>query len=176
MAAAGLIPASLSQEFIDSITDIHRQLQASRFMAISAVTLLVYDWLATLDKEVKFIWGRKWSFARVVYHLNRVLPLLLLSTILIPNILFAPSSYSATENNVLYRCKPIILTYSYGVVGLLAILCATSIIRCWALYGQTWVLWLLIPALIVTVGHALAQVTLNIGKTVYLSNPPDIDD
>ncbi|CAE6357443.1 unnamed protein product [Rhizoctonia solani] len=30
---------------------------------------------------------------------------------------------------------------------------------------------LLIPALILTVGHALTQVTLNIGKTVYLSNP-----
>ncbi|EUC62621.1 F-box-like domain protein [Rhizoctonia solani AG-3 Rhs1AP] len=142
MSVAGLIPASISKEFIDSITNIHSQLQTSRFMAISAITLLVYDWLTTLDKEMKFIWGRKWSFARVVYHLNRVLPLLLLSTILIPNILFAPSRYTST-------------------------LWCGSIVSCL----MRWVLWLLIPALILTVGHALTQVTLNIGKTVYLSNP-----
>ncbi|CAE6357424.1 unnamed protein product [Rhizoctonia solani] len=101
MSVAGLIPASISKEFIDSITNIHSQLQTSRFMAISAITLLVYDWLTTLDKEMKFIWGRKWSFARVVYHLNRVLPLLLLSTILIPNILFAPSRYTSTASVLL---------------------------------------------------------------------------
>lgn len=161
----GLIPASSSREFVDSITEIHDQLQTARYMAIAAFTLLVYDWMATLDKEVEFIWGRKWTFARVVYHLNRILPVLLFSVILIPNILFAPSYYTAT------MCKGIILSYSYGVVVLLALLCATSIIRCWATYGQRWVLWLLIPALILTVGHALAQVTLNIGKTLYLANP-----
>ncbi|KAH7335016.1 hypothetical protein B0J17DRAFT_720537 [Rhizoctonia solani] len=181
MATAGIVPLSSTQEIVNSIVGIHDQLQTSRLLAISAVTLLVYDWVSTLDKEIKYIWGRKWSFARVVYHLNRILPLLLLSAILIPNILFAPSYYTTTflqfaqrkekENNIICRCKRIILSYGYGVVGLLAVLCATSIIRCWALYGQTWVLWLLIPALIITVGHALAQVTLSIGNTRYMANP-----
>lgn len=165
MATAGLVPSSSTQEIVQSIVGIHDQLQTSRLLAISAVTLLAYDWVSTLDKEVKYIWGRKWSFARVIYHLNRILPLLLLCGILIPNILFAPSYYTTT------MCKRIILSYGYGVVGLLAVLCATSIIRCWALYGQTWVLWLLIPALVLTVGHALAQVTLSIGSTRYMANP-----
>ncbi|CAE6527058.1 unnamed protein product [Rhizoctonia solani] len=158
MTTAGLISAS-TIEFADSLIRIFGQLQTSRYLAIGSLTLLVYDWLSTLDQEIEFIWRKRWSFARVIYHLNRVLPVLLFSVVLIPNILFAPSYYTATNRSI------------YGVVALLAILCATSIIRCWATYGQRWVLWLLIPALFLTVGHALAQVTLNIGKTRYLANP-----
>ncbi|CAE6440356.1 unnamed protein product [Rhizoctonia solani] len=161
MATAGLVPSSSTQEIVQSIVGIHDQLQTSRLLAISAVTLLVYDWVSTLDKEVKYIWGRKWSFARVIYHLNRILPLLLLCGILIPNILFAPSYYTTT---LLVDLSAGFLTYPFTPK-------ATSIIRCWALYGQTWVLWLLIPALVLTVGHALAQVTLSIGSTRYMANP-----
>ncbi|KAJ1306296.1 hypothetical protein OPQ81_010997 [Rhizoctonia solani] len=167
METTGFIPASSSAQLVDSIAEIHDQLLTARYMAIAGFTLLVYDWLTTLDKEIKFIWRKKWTFARVVYHLNRLLPLLLFGVVLIP-----------------------ILFYSYGVVVLLATSCATSIIRCWALYGQRQVSFtalslssvlsrdaylnidgLLIPALFLTVGHALAQVTLHIGKSLYLANP-----
>ncbi|CAE6334853.1 unnamed protein product [Rhizoctonia solani] len=141
---------SSSRELVDSIIASYGQLQTSRHMAIAALTLLVFDWLVTLDKEIEFIWGRRWSFARVVYHLNRVLPLLLFSVILIPNILFAPSYYTAT-------------LWCGGTVGHLVCLRDQPQLR--------WVLWLLIPALFLTVGHALAQVTMNIGKTSYLANP-----
>ncbi|KAJ1306297.1 hypothetical protein OPQ81_010997 [Rhizoctonia solani] len=138
METTGFIPASSSAQLVDSIAEIHDQLLTARYMAIAGFTLLVYDWLTTLDKEIKFIWRKKWTFARVVYHLNRLLPLLLFGVVLIPNILFAPSHYTAT----LWRGSII-----------------SHLVR------------LLIPALFLTVGHALAQVTLHIGKSLYLANP-----
>ncbi|QRW25539.1 F-box-like domain protein [Rhizoctonia solani] len=96
MEGMGLMSPSSPEELVSSIIRSYGQLQTSRYTAIASITLLVYDWLIALDKEVKFIWGRRWTFARIVYHLNRVLPLLLFSVILMPNILFAPSYYTAT--------------------------------------------------------------------------------
>ncbi|KDN35191.1 hypothetical protein RSAG8_11800, partial [Rhizoctonia solani AG-8 WAC10335] len=97
----------------DLIEAIHLQTENARYMAISGIALLIYDWLSTLDKEVEYTWSRRWTLARAVYHLNRILPV--------------------------------------------------SLIR--------WVLWLLIPGLIVTVGHAILQVTINIDRTTVLTNP-----
>ncbi|KAG8780219.1 hypothetical protein FRC12_023339 [Ceratobasidium sp. 428] len=40
--------------------------------------LLVYDILIHLDNEIIHIWSSRWSLARVIYYLNRFLPLLIL--------------------------------------------------------------------------------------------------
>ncbi|CAE6334831.1 unnamed protein product [Rhizoctonia solani] len=159
-----------SKGFLDVINAIHVQAELARYLAISGIALLTYDWLSTLDKEVEYTWSRKWSLARIVYHLNRVLPVLLIGTVLIPNVLFAPAYFTASV-----WCKRLILSYSYGVIVLLVIICTTSIIRCWALYGRRWVLWLLIPGLILTVGHAIFHVTVNIERISVVPNPlPDV--
>ncbi|CAE6496641.1 unnamed protein product [Rhizoctonia solani] len=184
------VSASVSQykPFLDLIDAIHSQVEIARYLAISGIALLIYDWLTTLDLEVEYTWSRKWTLARVVYHLNRVLPISLIGAILIPNVLFAPAHFTPSTSvlsslpdqrvggtNTRDRCKKVILSYSYGVIVLLVIICTTSIIRCWALYGQRWILWLLIPGLVVTVGHATIEVTRSIDKTTVLVNPfPDL--
>ncbi|CAE6440346.1 unnamed protein product [Rhizoctonia solani] len=103
--------ASESQykRFLDLIITTRMQGMIARHLAVSGIALLLYDWLTNLDKEAEYAWARQWSIARVVYHLNRVLPILLIGATLIPT--------------------------------MMAIVCITSIIRCWALYGQRWVLW-----------------------------------
>ncbi|KAH7335015.1 hypothetical protein B0J17DRAFT_770529 [Rhizoctonia solani] len=162
-----LVAASASRykPLLDHINAGHVQGEIARYLAVSGVALLLYDWLTTLDKEIEYTWGRKWTLARVVYHLNRVLPVLLIGGVLIPNVLFAPAYFTPS------RCRKVSLSYSYGVIVLLVIICTTSIIRCWALYGQRWVLWLLIPGLIVTAGHGMLQVTINIKKATIMANP-----
>ncbi|CAE6357393.1 unnamed protein product [Rhizoctonia solani] len=64
--------------FFDLVDAIHVQGENARYLAISGIALLIYDWVTTLDKEVEYTWGRKWSLARVVYSLNRVLPIMLI--------------------------------------------------------------------------------------------------
>ncbi|CAE6480129.1 unnamed protein product [Rhizoctonia solani] len=158
------ITPSISQykPFLDLVDAIYVQGENARYLAISGIALLVYDWLTTLDKEVEYTWGRKWTLARVVYHLNRVLSVMLIGAVLIPNVLFAPAHFTPS----------VILSYSYGVIVLLVIIGTTSIIRCWALYGQKWILWLLIPGLILTVGHGALQVTLNINNNGSIKPAP----
>ncbi|KAJ1306295.1 hypothetical protein OPQ81_010996 [Rhizoctonia solani] len=149
------------KSFLDLINAIHVQGETARYLAISGIALLVYDWLATLDKEVEYIWCRKWTLARVVYHLNRVLPISLIAALLIPNILFASPHFPTLTS---------VQNSSYGVTSLLVINCTTSIIRCWALYGRKWILWydkLDIPL----IGHAILQITISIERTTILANP-----
>lgn len=45
---------------------------------VASLTLVLYDWLISLDLECAFIWGRKWTWGRLIYHLNRVWPVVLL--------------------------------------------------------------------------------------------------
>ncbi|QRW25540.1 F-box-like domain protein [Rhizoctonia solani] len=150
--------------FIELVDAIHVQAELARYLAISGIALLIYDWLSTLDKEVEYTWSRKWTFARIVYHLNRVLPVLLIGTILIPNVLFAPAHFTASICFTHNETKESKVCYRF-------IICTTSIIRCWALYGRR----LLIPGLVVTVGHATFHVTINIEKISVFTNPlPDI--
>ncbi|CAE6427535.1 unnamed protein product, partial [Rhizoctonia solani] len=118
--------------FLDLIDEVHAQAEIARYLAISGIVLLIYDWLTTLDKEIKYTWGRRWTLARVVYHLNRVLPILLIGVVLIPNVLFAPAHFTPSgltkeveEINIRDRCKGLILSYSYGVIALLVIIGST---------------------------------------------------
>ncbi|CAE6448699.1 unnamed protein product, partial [Rhizoctonia solani] len=206
MEGMGLMSPSSPEELVSSIIRSYGQLQTSRYTAIASITLLVYDWLIALDKEVKFIWGRRWTFARIVYHLNRVLPLLLFSVILMPNILFAPSYYTATMSApkfLIMKSQKIMLQQVQTNNSILQLWCSSAIsavvqygylfvFRSNSTYtfitqqlrlfgvgrymangrpGFRWVLWLLIPALFLTVGHALAQTTLHIGNTFYSANP-----
>ncbi|KAF8749781.1 hypothetical protein RHS01_09817 [Rhizoctonia solani] len=205
MEGMGLMSPSSPEELVSSIIRSYGQLQTSRYTAIASITLLVYDWLIALDKEVKFIWGRRWTFARIVYHLNRVLPLLLFSVILMPNILFAPSYYTATMSApkfLIMKSQKIMLQQVQTNNSILQLWCSSAIsavvqygylfvFRSNSTYtfitqqlrlfgvgrymangrpGFRWVR-LLIPALFLTVGHALAQTTLHIGNTFYSANP-----
>ncbi|CAE7115714.1 unnamed protein product [Rhizoctonia solani] len=219
------VSASVSQykPFLDLIDTIHSQAEIARYLAVSGIALLIYDWLTTLDLEVEYTWSRKWTLARVVYHLNRVLPISLIGAILIPNVLFAPAHFTPSTSvlsslpdprvggtNTRDRCKKVILSYSYSVIVLLVINCSASnglpsSVRAelilvssyldYSLLGIVWpkvdimvrrkssasgVAWLnntrlLIPGLVVTVGHATIEVTRSIDKTTVLVNPfPDL--
>ncbi|KAF8673623.1 hypothetical protein RHS04_07602 [Rhizoctonia solani] len=180
MEGMGLMSPSSPEELVSLIIRSYGQLQTSRYTAIASITLLVYDWLIALDKEVKFIWGRRWTFARIVYHLNRVLPLLLFSVILMPNILFAPSYYTATMSApkfLIMKSQKIMLQQVQTNNSILQLWCSSAISAVvhnfdYSVLGAIWpTVRLLIPALFLTVGHALAQTTLHIGNTFYSANP-----
>ncbi|CAE6527051.1 unnamed protein product [Rhizoctonia solani] len=181
--------ASQYKAFLDLIDLIHVQAETARYLAISGITLLVYDWLSTLDKEVEYIWGRKWSLARAVYHLNRVLPVLLIGSVLIPHVLFAPAQFSTLtsvqEDHLVIqlRCHHIashhLHDFNYPLLGTVRskvrIIFRQSFSKKLTGVEMDPVVQLLIPGLIVTVGHALLQVTLNIERTTVLTNPlPEI--
>ncbi|KAG2144541.1 hypothetical protein DEU56DRAFT_790213 [Suillus clintonianus] len=46
----------------------------SRYMKVAGLTILIYDYLVTMDKEVRLMWGSKWGIARVLFCISRYLP------------------------------------------------------------------------------------------------------
>ncbi|PCH34968.1 hypothetical protein WOLCODRAFT_155612 [Wolfiporia cocos MD-104 SS10] len=48
----------------------------ANFCSVAATTLLVYDYSLTFSREIRCIWGRKFSGATVLYLLNRYLTLI----------------------------------------------------------------------------------------------------
>ncbi|KAH7335047.1 hypothetical protein B0J17DRAFT_770553 [Rhizoctonia solani] len=180
------ISASASQykPFLDLIDEVHAQAETARCLAISGIVLLIYDWLTTLDKEIEYTWSRRWTLARVVYHLNRVLPILLIGVVLIPNVLFAPAHF--TPSTSVQEVDLVIQLWCHSIVGyhwhhfnhsLLGVVRSKmgsmvrrfflALVRVCKLSPPR----LLIPGLAVTVGHSMLQVTINIERTTALANP-----
>lgn len=48
--------------------------QLVQFTLVACATLLIYDFLCTLDQEVKYVWQTPWSPGKVLFFLNRYLP------------------------------------------------------------------------------------------------------
>lgn len=46
----------------------------SRYMKVVGLTILAYDYLVTMDEEVRLMWGSKWGMARVLFCISRYLP------------------------------------------------------------------------------------------------------
>ncbi|CAE6493974.1 unnamed protein product [Rhizoctonia solani] len=81
----------------DILKSLHDQLRLTKYLAVVSFTLILYDWVSTLDLEVEFIWGTRWSLGRFTYHMNRIWPIILLGTTL-PEILFVSSSSPLVSN------------------------------------------------------------------------------
>ncbi|OAX36024.1 hypothetical protein K503DRAFT_772919 [Rhizopogon vinicolor AM-OR11-026] len=55
------------------MTDAFR-LRISQYMKVVGLTILGYDYIVTMDKEVRLMWGSKWGVARVLFCISRYLP------------------------------------------------------------------------------------------------------
>ncbi|KAF9466692.1 hypothetical protein BDZ94DRAFT_1250529, partial [Collybia nuda] len=44
------------------------------YIVAAVTTILTYDWICTLDKEVAYVWSRPWSLGTCLFILNRYLP------------------------------------------------------------------------------------------------------
>ncbi|KAH7885773.1 hypothetical protein F5I97DRAFT_1150618 [Phlebopus sp. FC_14] len=55
------------------MTDAFR-LHASKFMKVSSLSILAYDYGLTMEREIDLMWGTDWGIARILFCLARYLP------------------------------------------------------------------------------------------------------
>lgn len=112
---------SLSSQAVD----LYTRTETTKYLALASCTLLVYDIISTLPSEVRYVWGSRWSFGRVVYHLNRLwAPAMLFS--------YVPSLFRYHQSNE--RCLSALLFYIYGTMAAMMIASSVMITRVWAIY------------------------------------------
>ncbi|KAH7335013.1 hypothetical protein B0J17DRAFT_720535 [Rhizoctonia solani] len=174
--------ASRYEPFLDFITATRGQSMIARYLAVSGIALLVYDWLTNLDKEVEYAWSRKWTLARVVYHLNRVLPIVLIGVVLIANILLAPTNFTSSTSvqklNLVVQLRRDsdgghrLHHFGYSLLGVVWSTMG-SVVRSISCSGRACKLSplrVLILSLIVSIGHATFRVTMIVSKAHIMSN------
>ncbi|KAH7345581.1 hypothetical protein B0J17DRAFT_640425 [Rhizoctonia solani] len=146
MSSNSFFPVMENREaLVDMIAHIHAESEATRFIALAACTLFLYDFITTIDYEVKYIWFNKWSIPRIVFHLNRVWPAIVIGVAL-------PAVTISSVSPTVCTCKNIVLAYSYASIMVSINIATVVILRCWALYDRKpWVLKFLISLLILMV-------------------------
>ncbi|KAK7472341.1 hypothetical protein VKT23_000460 [Stygiomarasmius scandens] len=95
-------------------------------MNVASITILVYDYLLTLEREIVLVWNGHWGAIKILYILSRFPPFFD-----VPLVLY----YSLAPNIPLERCHPIYSVASwftiYGIVIAEAILMKRTV----ALWG-----------------------------------------
>ncbi|EJD06712.1 uncharacterized protein FOMMEDRAFT_144642 [Fomitiporia mediterranea MF3/22] len=44
-----------------------------RYTAVATLTLFIYDYICTLEDEIRLVWPSRWSFIKYIYFLNRAI-------------------------------------------------------------------------------------------------------
>ncbi|KAG1857399.1 hypothetical protein DFJ58DRAFT_745113 [Suillus subalutaceus] len=140
----------------------------NNYVSVPVFTVMSYEYLLLLDKEVKYVWGRPWSIMSFLYLVVRYFGLFLaLLCGLWGGLLYMPeSSQFSLVIVLLYSCKYI----GYGLVvliewGFSVYFCFAEAILIWRLYALCNQSKLL---LYVLVGLFLPIVALSIGTDIYL--------
>ncbi|KAG8782042.1 hypothetical protein FRC12_021284 [Ceratobasidium sp. 428] len=163
---------SIDPELVATIVNVYVQVQNAKYLAMASYMLLVYDILIHLDNEIIHIWSSRWSFARVIYYLNRFLPLLILpceSRINVTNVRLFNNTFNALTHE-LDSCKTALHAYTYSCLFCGALI--SVIARCWVLFDrkQT-VLILLLSALVACFIPSISILGGQIEHLDYLDNP-----
>jgi len=53
--------------------------EAARITSIACFSLAVYEYIITLDEEMKYFWSGRWTISRVLFLMNRYLPLFIMT-------------------------------------------------------------------------------------------------
>jgi len=116
----------LAMALVQEIAQDVRDLWIVRFTAVATVAVLVYEYIITLDDEVKHMWSTRLTLGRVLFFMNRYLPFI--STIINVNIFILSTTPSS--------CRPEYLVA--GAVAFLEFLTAIFVLftRAYAVWAQ----------------------------------------
>ncbi|TEB39532.1 hypothetical protein FA13DRAFT_7638 [Coprinellus micaceus] len=103
--------------------------QYTNYFAVACLTILIADYLQTLDLEIALIWPTRWNLVKVMYFANRYLPLAFLPVIIFYNVAPGPLSPEA--------CKVLYTVPCMGIAFCLLISEVILYIRVYALSGKT---------------------------------------
>ncbi|KAG8951650.1 hypothetical protein FRC04_005938 [Tulasnella sp. 424] len=140
-------------ESIPDLSDTIEQLfyqQSGYWLTAGGATLLIYDWLLCLDREIQYIWKARWSFAKFWFICHRYAMMAL-----VVGMVYA-SVKSSSEPSSLEWCKTWDRLSYIATIVIVAAIQGTFVLRVCALYRRS-------PYLIASLGAtylACSAVTL----------------
>ncbi|KZP01280.1 hypothetical protein CALVIDRAFT_594776 [Calocera viscosa TUFC12733] len=137
------------------------------YWSVSALCLVTYDYVLTVDKERKYIWNAKWSPGTVLFLVIRYLPFIDL-----PMIIYDQSNLGASQT----VCTVIIWWYQFSCIVAIALTDCVIGLRTWAIWGRSIACGVLVSALFIgaTASSVYYQV-LALKEENYYPTPPGLD-
>ncbi|TDL24218.1 hypothetical protein BD410DRAFT_786315 [Rickenella mellea] len=148
--------SALSPEQIQLLTSEYQSYYLIRYAYLSALTILVYDYLLTLNLEIKQVWKQKFTGASFLFMLNRyIFPLSILLEMIAASFPLSNSVRPPIHCGGVYRLADI-LTLIFTTVTALLIFT----LRTWAIYMRSWIILIIVGL------FALAKESMNIATLV----------
>jgi len=125
--ATSIIPPQLLERFIQSLEGA----EIARILSIASFSLTVYEYIITLDEEVKYFWTNQWTISQILFFINRYLP---------PLIMIISIVCFSVSNPLPEFCKPAIQAAFLLNTLAITVIQAILVIRIWYLFqGSRWV-------------------------------------
>ncbi|KAH8828985.1 hypothetical protein DL96DRAFT_1814276 [Flagelloscypha sp. PMI_526] len=123
----------MAQIATDTLTKVVNSGMVLLMIQSSALTILVYDWILTLEKEIAFVWPSKWSLGKTLYFLTKY-PAIVDAFISISR-RWVPNKDAPAQCPIPFHLDAWLVTLGMHVAELILVL------RTWAICGRNkWVL------------------------------------
>ncbi|KAF9448152.1 hypothetical protein P691DRAFT_801261 [Macrolepiota fuliginosa MF-IS2] len=97
------------------------------YVNLAGLTIMVMDWLVTLELEIRLVWTSKWNFMKTLYLVTRYLPFAVISILL-----YYQLGYALSET----ACKTTYELGSWSYIVSAGFSESILTIRTWAAWGQ----------------------------------------
>ncbi|CAE6402582.1 unnamed protein product [Rhizoctonia solani] len=147
-------------------------LKATNYLAVVSLCVLVYDCAITIDQEVKFVWGQRWSFGKAVYIFIRYATILTMAghvACMYAHVLIPPVASGTC------RCHAVEAIFVWSEVAIIIAGSSVLIVRTWLLWGGTrWVLAVLIGGLLLASALSIYYVYIDMANFSTISVNPQL--
>ncbi|KDR72804.1 hypothetical protein GALMADRAFT_158479 [Galerina marginata CBS 339.88] len=143
------LATDLDQIFLEqSILGQSSAARAGLLIWLASYSLVIYDYICTIEQEVKYIWSCPWTMGLAFFYLNRYLPFLEV-------ILFSQLAFNSSVT--LRECRVIIPLHIWLTTIGLTISQTIMILRTYAIWGRRrLIFWILAPMAAASFSFVLA--------------------
>lgn len=139
--------------------DFVRDLWIVRFLHVTALTILLYEYFLTFPDEVSYIWSRHFSFVKVAFLVNRYGAIICVA-------LTAANILGIWHSTAAGFCKRIITFQSIYMLSTVAIVQIIMLLRCWVIWNRRKViLAILIAVFVVSTGVSIVIAFMGFHET-----------
>ncbi|RXW16311.1 hypothetical protein EST38_g9536 [Candolleomyces aberdarensis] len=137
--------------------------QVTKYCSVVALTVLVYDIILTMDKEVSTVWGSRWTFGKCLYLLNCWHGIFLSRRTI--------NQYDQEiQAHLSSRCRSLQLSATITGIAVVTMIEGILIIRTYALYPSRLLLTSLILLALLSLGTMLGCFLTIYQKEIFIPN------
>ncbi|KAI0658988.1 hypothetical protein C8Q70DRAFT_1067441, partial [Cubamyces menziesii] len=131
------------------------------YYSVAARALFIWDYLATFDSEVQYVWGQRLSAATILFIANRYVNLLITILELIEQAPFQTPEVRAPSCRTRAICPPVVRVLQSLLISATFIVAVFASLRVYAIWSRDWrpALLIFVLALVTPIANLYMDIT-----------------